>query len=116
MSLSTSPALSISSPPGRFHSPPQASPGLGTAPSPVPGAAITSEEVRGWTAAQVKAWALQVAGLGEPDAAVVGKYRGSLLLKLSPEAFKKLQFISDEARSRVEGAVLRGEWGLWPAS
>ncbi len=76
---------------------------------------ITREEVQGWRTDQVKLWAVQVARMGEDDATKVSKYRGSMLLKLTPESLAKPSLgLSSSAVTILVAALKNGQWGAWP--
>lgn len=81
--------------------------------APALGSAITRKEVEQWDSVDVLRWASSVAGLGDADAKVVGKYRGRLLLKVPTQSLLKL--LSGEGAARIEAALVRDEWGVWPS-
>lgn len=89
---------------------------LGPGPSLRGSVVITREEVQGWRADQVRLWAVQVVGMGEDDASKVGRYRGSMLLKLTPESVAKPSLgLSPTAVAAVLAALTKGQWGTWPS-
>ncbi len=74
---------------------------------------ITRKEVGEWQKDMVRQWAVTVLHMSDGEAGVVGRYRGSMLTKLSHDDVAKLR-LSGPATTRLLAALARDDWGSWP--